>query len=334
MNSSTPSGGSMPPIARAFRVSNRILLPLLAISLSPEAGAQCQDRMDYRIYPGDVLQISSFRKQVAIEEYRIRVFDKINVIFPTSPQFSSEQAVTPDGKLHLPRGVQVTVAGLRMESAKDSIRKAFEAQGWTPEFYMMFSDFGASNSDLVDFFAENGNKGRPVTVGPDGYLHLPFLSELLVSGQTIPEANDKLNGEYGRQFPQLDFHIDMKKAEGHRAFIFGHVKQPGAYDVSQNLTALNVLSLAGGALTGANLGRVILLAPDKRTMKGKRVDLGALLKGKGDMSEALLCPGSILYVPKGGLLNAAEFMRTLSEIVFFRGFLIGFNWDLTRVFIE
>ncbi len=305
---------------------------LLATFLN--AGAQCQDQMEYRIYPGDVLQISSFRKQVAIEEYPIRVFDKINIVFPTSPQFSSEQRVTPDGKVHLPRDVQVTVAGLSMAQAKDSIQKKFEAQSWTPEFYLMFSEFGGANNDLLNFFEENGNTGRPVTVGPDGFLHLPFLSEIVVSGRTIPEANTLLRNEYTKQFPQLDFHIDMKKAEGHRAFIFGHVKQPGAYDVSQNLTAINVLSMAGGALTGANLSNVILLTPEKQTMKGKQVNLNDILKGKNVEANVQLCPGTIIYVPKGGMLSAAEFMKNLSDIIFFRGFIAGFNWDLTQTFTD
>lgn len=323
-------GRVLPRAARAARTAACLAAIFHAFPL--HAGAQCQDGMEYRIFPGDVLQISAFRKQVAIEEYRIRVFDKINIVFPTAPQFSSEQTVTPDGKVHLPRGVQVTVAGLPMEQAKDSVKKQFEAQGWTPEFYLMFSDFGASNSDLLGFFADNGNKGRPVAVGPDGYLHLPFLSELAVAGQGIPEANAGLNREYGKLFPQLDFYIDMKKAEGHRAFIFGQVRQPGSYDVSQNLTALNILSMAGGALPGADLGRVILLTPEKRTMKGRKLDLNAILKGKGDQSDALLCPGTIVYIPKTGLASAAEFMRTLGDVVFFRGFIAGFNWDLSRMF--
>jgi polysaccharide biosynthesis/export protein len=332
MKPSIPSGSILPRTLRAVWTAGSLLALFHAFPLA--AGAQCQDGAENRIFPGDVLQISAFRKQVAIEEYRIRVFDKINIVFPTAPQFSSEQTVTPDGKVHLPRGVQVSVAGLPMDQAKDSVRKQFEAQGWTPEFYLMFSDFGASNGDLLAFFADNGNKGRPVAVGPDGYLHLPFLSELAVAGQSIPEANAGLNREYGKLFPQLDFYIDMKKAEGHRAFIFGQVRQAGAYDASQNLTALNMLSMAGGALPGADLGRVIILTPENRTMKGRKLDLKAILSGKGDKADALLCPGTIVYVPKGSLASAAEFMRTLGDVIFFRGFIAGFNWDVGRMFGE
>jgi|GEM_PF-4923708 len=326
MKPSTNNLNPLPWSLRAAWAAFSLLAPF------HDAGAQCQDGAEYRIFPGDILQISAFRKQVAIQEYRIQVFDKLNIVFPTDPQFSSQQTVTPDGKVHLPRGVEVSVAGLPMDQAKDSVSKQFAAQGWTPEFYLMFSDFGASNADLVDFFADNGNKGRPVAVGPDGYLYLPFLSELAVAGQSIPDANAALNREYANLFPQLDFYIDMKKPDGHRAFIFGDVRQAGGYDVSQNLTALNLLTLAGGALPGADLSRVILLTPEKGTMKGRRLDLKAILKGKGDKADALLCPGTIVYVPKGGLVSVAEFMKTLADVIFFRGFIAGFNWDVSQMF--
>ncbi len=65
----------------------------------------------------------------------------------------------------------------------------------------------------------------------------------------------------------------MPRAES--VYVFGHVKNPGAYGVQKNTTVLQALSLAGGITENAAMNRIQIIRIEngqKREMKVKVTD--------------------------------------------------------------
>jgi polysaccharide export outer membrane protein len=72
-----------------------------------------------------------------------------------------------------------------------------------------------------------------------------------------------------------------------QVYVFGQVKNPGAYSLRRGTTVLQALSLAGGVTDRGATGRIRIV----RVQEGKKVELPAKL-------EALVLPGDTVMVPE------------------------------------
>jgi polysaccharide biosynthesis/export protein len=71
------------------------------------------------------------------------------------------------------------------------------------------------------------------------------------------------------------------------AYVFGHVRNPGAYPIQKDMTVLQALSLAGGATEHAALNRIKVV----RMVDGERKELRVKLTD-------IVKPGDTLIVPE------------------------------------
>jgi hypothetical protein len=91
--------------------------------------------------------------------------------------------------------------------------------------------------------------------------------------------------------------------------VFGEVRQPGEFRVTDRTNVLELISKAGGPTQFSSLGKTRLTRVNNYSSKltngngtfGKRVvvlDLESYLKGKKDISVPILLPGDIVFVPR------------------------------------
>jgi polysaccharide export outer membrane protein len=71
------------------------------------------------------------------------------------------------------------------------------------------------------------------------------------------------------------------------AYVFGQVKNPGAYPIQKDMTVLQALSLAGGATEHAAMNRIKIVRVEDGEKKEVRVKLTDLVK-----------PGDTIIVPE------------------------------------
>ncbi len=92
--------------------------------------------------------------------------------------------------------------------------------------------------------------------------------------------------------------------------VIGRVSSPGTYDLEVSMPLLDVLTLAGGVLAGADLRNVFILSRSKKGAEASRqVDLEALLAGKENQHVlgAVVSPGEIVFIPDTDLLEPHAF---------------------------
>jgi polysaccharide export outer membrane protein len=136
----------------------------------------------------------------------------------------------------------------------------------------------------------------PVKVRPDGFITLPLINEVQVSGMTTGQLRKVLEEKY-RQFVTSPFvSVRVANIASSEIFVIGEVAKPGAYPVMGKDTIIQMLIRAGGLTIFADRRNIKLARRDGNTVTEYIVDYDAIVKG--DLRQDLLLrPGDRIIVP-------------------------------------
>jgi polysaccharide biosynthesis/export protein len=129
------------------------------------------------------------------------------------------------------------------------------------------------------------------TVEADGSVTFPLVGRLQVGGLTLRETEERLRKTLADGYlknPQVSVAIDEYKSQ--RVFVMGEVRAPGAYQLTGDMTIIEVLARAGGTTQAAadevqivrprNGGTGGPVTPDQdKDVEVLRVDLRELQSG-------------------------------------------------------
>ncbi|MBI4709745.1 MAG: SLBB domain-containing protein [Nitrospirae bacterium] len=195
---------------------------------------------------------------------------------------------------------------------------------------VLVPEFRASIKELkADLKTAPRGLSRLVTVRPDGYVTFPLVGDTFVGGRTFPDVNNELNERYDKIIPGLYVDLFLEHHAGSRMYILGQVYKPGVYDIPKPLTIEQAVAMAGGYTREARLNDIFVVRKQYDRMIATRIDFANKFNNNNrEYKFFYLKPDDILYVPKRPINKAAELMRDISEILLFRGWSLGFNWEL------
>ncbi|MDQ7785312.1 MAG: polysaccharide biosynthesis/export family protein [Desulfomonilaceae bacterium] len=281
---------------------------------------------NYRLGPADVVTIL-FQTQWSIPAgtYKLDTLDKIQIKFILDPSLNEEVVIRPDGMITIQAIGEMQAAGLTPEELAKKIESKFiklniftksETRGALKNYQLVtvhVMSFYEKVKQLVQSLTTlAGGQQSAVTVGPDGTIDLPLLSDRIVAaGQTIVDVENTVNRLY-RSGPlkHVVASMALRSSNSRRVYVMGQVAAPGAYAIDQPITALHAIALAGGHLTdSADLTSVILVTKNIHGKPiGRRLDLKRIFD-VGDMSAAILVkPYDVVYVPKTYIADIRLFM--------------------------
>ena len=144
---------------------------------------------------------------------------------------------------------------------------------------------------------------KTVRVNSRGYVSLPLVGEVQVSGLTAIEAEEKMEDMYRSRFikdPHVSIFVEEQISQ--RITLVGQFKNPGTYDYLSNQRLLDVIALGGGLSERA--GQVVQVRRS-RYVQGEPnifiVDLDRLIK-EGDVELNIkLNGGDVLFIPESGV---------------------------------
>lgn len=158
-----------------------------------------------------------------------------------------------------------------------------------------FYAIGAGDTIGINVWKEPALSG-PVKVRPDGFITLPLVNEIQVSGLTTARLRQILEEKY-REFTVDPFiTVRVEGIVSSEVFLVGQVVRPGAYPLAGNDTILQLLTRAGGLGIFANRSNVRVVRREGKNITEYIVDYDAILSG--DLKQdILLRPGDRIIVP-------------------------------------
>jgi len=144
---------------------------------------------------------------------------------------------------------------------------------------------------------------KTVRVNSRGFISLPLVGEVRVSGLTAIEAEEKIEEMYETRFikdPHVSIFVEEQISQ--RITLVGQFKKPGTYDYLSNQRLLDVIALGAGLSEQA--GQVVQVRRT-RYVQGEPntfiVDLDQLIK-QGDVELNIrLNGGDVLFIPEAGV---------------------------------
>lgn len=251
-----------------------VVAALLAVALGIRAGAQTAG--NYVIGPQDVLMIT--------------VLD--------DPSLSGRYAVEADGDFTFPLIGRIRAGGLSTKDFEATLKKRLSPDFFkNPQVTVAVEQY---RSQRVFISGEVRSPGSiPLTGG------MTLAEAMARAGSTLPSASGEI--AIVRQKQADPIHVSVKDLEkgnvkqnielqdgdqiyvqrAESVYVFGEVRNPGAYSVQKDTTVLQALALAGGATPNGALSRIKIV----RIENGKRVEVRAKLTD-------VVRPGDTIVVPE------------------------------------
>ena len=284
---SPPLGVSLGRPSSAIRQLFVALLVVAATLAGTFAAAQ--SAADYVIGPADVLTI--------------QLFDQ--------PDLSGKFTVEADGSFSFPLIGRITAGGLTLRGFETALKRQL-ADGYfrNPQVSVAVEQYRSQRVFVM------GEVRQPGPVSLTGGMTL--IEALSRAGSTLPTASGEvaivrappgysggpLNpGQEGGseifrasirelESGSLSQNIQLRDSDtifvprAETAYVFGHVKNPGAYGIQKNTTVLQALALAGGVTENGAMNRVQII----RIEKGQKRELKVKLTDRVHPEDTIIVP--------------------------------------------
>ena len=163
-----------------------------------------------------------------------------------------------------------------------------------------FSTFESSDS------AKSGGLSN-VTIGPDGYVQLPYAGSIKLAGLTLDEAKALISERLRMYLRFPDLSIIVKNYGTRKIYVMGEVKTPGIHELgADNLNAYAAISSAGGVTRRGRSTQVQVLRVVGDTMYYKQLNIKNYIKKHDLTQNVVLQDGDIVYVPRANGIKFDE----------------------------
>ncbi len=254
----------------------------------------------------------------AEEAYRFQAGDVLNITVAPQAAFGRTVTVQPDGKVNYPVAGELTAAGLTISEFTTKLVRGLEKelnnpqvtvslQSSAPKLGPQITVLGAVREPGLFDLREGWRltEGLATAGGPSptadltrvtlarkdrSALTLDFSSSAL--GKT-PEENPLLRD--GDLIVIAEKPVVVIRNERSTVAVLGEVARPGAYELREGMTVLELLTVAGGLTTKADIKKIGLLPKDAK--EPKVLDLNGLLRGNAEAANTKLAGGDTLTIP-------------------------------------
>lgn len=138
---------------------------------------------------------------------------------------------------------------------------------------------------------------REVVVRPDGKISFPLIGDVAVQGRTIGEVREEIQAKMDEFSPGAPVSIMVLKINSPKVYIVGKILRPGVYLMSDKMTVMQALALAGGFTPFSAKDDILILREARGKLQTLPFDFDAVAKGKHLEQNISLIPGDTIVVP-------------------------------------
>lgn len=161
------------------------------------------------------------------------------------------------------------------------------------------STFVIGNDDVLAINVwKEPDISRSIPVRSDGKISLPLVGELQATGQTPQQLEQLIAGKLKSYISEPEVTVIVQQINSQKFNILGQVTRPGAYPLTNSLTVLDALALAGGFRDFAKQKSIYVL---RQNADGGETRLNFnykdVIKGKDSAQNVRLQPRDTIVVP-------------------------------------
>jgi polysaccharide biosynthesis/export protein len=146
---------------------------------------------------------------------------------------------------------------------------------------------------------QQGDLSGNVRVRSDGKITVPLVGDVLVAGQTPPEAAETVAAALTRIVRDPKVVIGVVDVRPVQIGVLGEVSNPGMYQVDRGSGVLHAIAMAGGLTEFADPQRIFVI---RKAHMGEtdpvpiRFSYRMLVQARGAAADFVLAPGDIVVV--------------------------------------
>lgn len=269
------------------------------------ASLQAESPEDYRLGPGDTVEISLLRH----------------------PEFRAEVTVGSTGKILYYLVGEVAASGLTQFELRETLRSRLTAFVREPEVLVRVIDY---KSQRVYALGQVRNPGPYPLRGPTKLVELLAMAGGLTDRAFLRGAYLMRDGKLTIiNFPALlekgnmseniavraDDIVFIPDEDDQKVFLVGQVNQPGAIPLERDLTLLEAIAVGGGLTQDSDWKSVLLLRGGLSNPSYIELDVKEMLRGKDRRGDLLLEQGDIIYVATTPIADITHFMEQIRTIL-------------------
>lgn len=139
---------------------------------------------------------------------------------------------------------------------------------------------------------------RSVPVRSDGKISLPLVGEVQASGQTPKQLEQEIAKRLQSYISEPDVTVIVQQIKSRKFNILGQVLKPGSYLLTNPLTVLDAIALAGGFRDFAKQKSIYVLRQDTEGNQARLpFNYKDVIKGKNLDQNVMLQSGDTVVVP-------------------------------------
>jgi polysaccharide export outer membrane protein len=215
-----------------------------------------------------------------------------NTAQPSSGEAIEEQLVIATGEI----APQETVS----EEQPASTKEAF-----------VFPEYQLGAGDQLFFRSfDDPTLDSSVVVRHDGYVSLPWVDDIKVSGKTRAEATKIIREAYTALFFEAEISLTIVESRSQYITVMGDVSRPSEFPYTKPITLLDSITMAGGLRINQRSGDSFVGGQGQlvkafiiRHIDGDRTvteyDLRDFEKSGAHASDTPVFPGDLVWIPEG-----------------------------------
>ena len=262
----------------------------------------------YLIGAGDQLEVLyHIDPTFSAETYKIDTEDVLRVEFYYYPEMTTTLRVRPDGMVTLPKVGDVMAVGSTPMAFAKKLSDTYRAHLKRPVITVDVTTFNAKVEELKKAITTTDRgQSRLVVVRPDGYISLPYVGDVVAVGKTPTELSSTLVEQYRHFVNSVNVSVTVLDAKSNMVYIMGQVTNPNFYQLIGPTTLSQLVAMAAGLTSEANVHDVVLISRDPNGHPtGQLVDLDEII-GQGNIgADIMLKQYDVVFVPRTGIAKAA-----------------------------
>ena len=136
-----------------------------------------------------------------------------------------------------------------------------------------------------------------VVVRPDGKISLPLLQDVQAAGLTPAQLTENLVKAATKYIAQPNATVIVKEIHSRKVFILGQVAKPGTFPLTEDMTVLQLIALAGDVLEYAKTSNIVVVRKEGARERRMPFNYKDVLKGRNTSQNIVLKPGDTVIVP-------------------------------------